>query len=377
MLREEWETNTLSDTGLGDALPFLICGPCSAESEEQLLATAEGLQQLPQLDYFRAGIWKPRTRPGDFEGAGVPALAWLQKVRTTYGFKVMVEVAHPEHVEAALKHQIDAVWIGARTVVNPFSVQLLAESLQSSNLPVFVKNPVTPDLKLWMGAIERLRKTGSQQLTAIHRGFHYFTNSPYRNAPMWEIAIELKRLMPELPVITDISHISGKRELLAEIAQKALDLETDGLMIETHYNPSIAKTDAAQQITPEALRELVLGLKVRNRPLNPEFDLKLEKLRTEIDKLDGELLHLLARRMEVIDEIGLHKKTNNLSILQLKRWKHILDDRTAIGQHLGLERDFLVSLLELVHKASINRQERIFNKKQEDLTTSSGDAGNR
>ncbi len=364
MTKREENKKTIALSNAQDCpFPMLICGPCSAESESQLLATASGLSELCRLDYFRAGIWKPRTRPGDFEGVGIDGLRWMQQVKDRFGFKLMVEVASPEHVEAALKYAMDAVWIGARTVVNPFSVQELAESLRGAKLPIFIKNPVTPDLHLWIGAIERFTKANAGTLSAIHRGFHYFSRSPYRNAPMWEIAIELKRLMPELPVITDISHISGRRNLLHEIAQKALDLGTDGLMIESHYNPTTAKTDAAQQITPDELKQMILALKVRKRSEGSDFDMVLEKLRTEIDKLDGELLHLLARRMEIIDEIGQYKKENNLSILQLKRWRHIMDDRLAIGRHLGLDKVFLVKLLELVHKTSIERQEGVFRKK--------------
>ncbi len=358
----ESDRNTFSKDSGERLMPLLICGPCSAESESQLMATASGLSALARLDYFRAGIWKPRTRPGDFEGVGADGLRWMQKVKDNFGFRLMVEVASPEHVEAVLHHGVDAVWIGARTVVNPFSVHELAQALRGTTLPVFIKNPVTPDLHLWVGAIERFLKAEAGTLSAIHRGFHYFARSPYRNAPMWEIAIELKRLMPELPVITDISHISGRRSLLHEIAQKALDLGTDGLMIESHYDPSTAKTDAAQQITPAELLKMVNKLHVRKRPEGNDFDIVLEKLRTEIDKLDGELLHLLARRMEIIDEIGQHKKAHNLSILQLKRWQHIMDDRMAIGQHLGLDKAFLVELLELVHNTSIERQESIFRK---------------
>jgi len=340
--------------------PMIISGPCSAESEEQLINTALGLKELPRLDYFRAGIWKPRTRPGDFEGLGAQGLNLMQKVKELTGFRLMIEVAKPSHIEQALKHQIDAVWIGARTVVNPFSVQELAETMKGINIPVFIKNPVTPDLKLWLGAIERFHKVGITDLAAIHRGFHYFAKSPYRNAPMWEIPIELKRLLPEIPIITDISHISGKRSTLAAIAQKALDLDTDGLMIESHFDPDSAKTDAAQQIKPGDLKLLINNLKVRKHHNYSGFDITLEKLRTEIDKLDGELLQLLAKRMEIIDEIGRYKKQNNLSIFQLKRWQHILDDRLSIGTNLGLNQAFLLQMLEIVHKASIGQQEKIF-----------------
>lgn len=340
--------------------PFIISGPCSAESADQLLKTSHALKQVEEVQVFRAGIWKPRTRPGEFEGIGSEALIWMQKVKQQTGLKLAVEVANPYHIEEALAHGIDILWIGARTVVNPFSVQELAEALKGNHVPVFIKNPLTPDLKLWMGAIERINKAGINQIAAIHRGFHYFQKSPFRNAPMWEIPIELKRLAPQLPLITDISHISGKRELLFDIAQKAFDLETNGLMVETHFDPSVAKTDAAQQLTPADLGQMLGKLVIRKQDGDTIFESKLESLRTEIDKLDGELLQLLARRMEVVDEIGNYKQENNITILQLKRWQHIMEDRLAIGSNLGLDEKFLLQLLELVHEASIKQQEKIF-----------------
>lgn len=353
--------------------PFVISGPCSAENEHQLLTTARELSLLPEVKVLRAGIWKPRTRPNDFEGAGVEALRWMQKAKAETGLKLAVEVANPAHVEEALKHGIDMLWIGARTVVNPFSVQELADGLRGTDIPVLVKNPLTPDLKLWLGALERINRAGVHRLAAIHRGFHYFEKSPYRNAPMWEIPIELKRLVPGLPLITDISHICGRRDLLQPIAQKALDLETNGLMIESHYNPDIALTDAAQQLTPAALKQLLASLIVRQHSGGFEFEYKLEQMRTEIDKIDVELIDLLSRRMQVVDEIGAYKKENNITILQLKRWQHIIEDRLSIGANLGLNRKFLLQLLELVHEASIQRQTEIFNRTGQP-PTSNGDA---
>jgi chorismate mutase len=343
--------------------PLVISGPCSAESESQLLQTARQLKEIGRVKIFRAGIWKPRTRPNEFEGAGNIALEWMQTVKAETGLALTVEVANPKHVEQALKHQIDILWIGARTVVNPFSVQELSDVLKGVDIPVMVKNPLTPDLKLWLGALERINKAGVEKLAAIHRGFHYFEKSPYRNAPMWEIPIELKRLVPNLPIITDISHISGRRDLLQQIAQKALDLETNGLMIESHFDPDAALTDAAQQIAPATLRLLLDSLIIRKRKGSVEFENILEGLRTEIDKLDGELIDLLAKRMRVVEEIGQYKKENNITILQLKRWQHIIEDRLAIGENLGLRRKFLLQLLELVHEASIQRQTDIFNDK--------------
>jgi len=359
----ETEIKTIKNWLPQSAEPLVISGPCSAESREQLLQTARLLAKQPQVKVFRAGIWKPRTRPNGFEGAGVEGLKWMQEVKAETGLLLTTEVANPQHIEQALAHGIDILWIGARTVVNPFSVQELAEAIKGVDIPIFIKNPLTPDIKLWIGALERFHKAGIDKLGAIHRGFHYFKQSPYRNAPMWEIPIELRRLMPTLPVITDISHISGRRDLLQSIAQKALDLETSGLMIESHFDPDNALTDAAQQISPAALEQLLAQLVVRERTGSIDFQHKLEELRTEIDKLDGELIELLARRMEVVKEIGVYKKENNITILQLKRWKHIMEDRIAIGTNMGLDKQFLLLMLELVHENSIQQQTKIFNQK--------------
>jgi chorismate mutase len=345
-----------------EAEPFVIAGPCSAESREQVLETGHQLARLSQVKVFRAGIWKPRTRPDGFEGAGEEGLKWMRELKAETGLQLTTEVANPQHIELALKYGIDMFWIGARTVVNPFSVQELAEALKGVDVPILVKNPLTPDIKLWMGALERIHKAGINKLAAIHRGFHYYKQSPYRNAPMWEIPIELRRLLPTIPVITDISHITGRRDLLQSVAQKSLDLETNGLMIESHVDPENALTDADQQISPADLEKLLAVLIVRERTGSIDFQHKLEELRTEIDKLDGELMQLLARRMEVVGEIGAYKKENNITILQLKRWKHIIEDRLAIGTNLGLDRDFLLLLLELVHETSIKLQTKIFNQ---------------
>jgi chorismate mutase len=343
-----------------NGLPLVISGPCSAESEKQVLDTARLLAATGKVHVFRSGVWKPRTRPGGFEGLGEQALQWLQKVKTQTGLRTTVEVAIPLHIEQSLRYDIDILWIGARTVVNPFSMEELAQALRGVDVPVMVKNPLTPDLKLWMGALERINKAGISKIAAIHRGFHYFKKSPYRNAPMWEIPIELKRLVPQLPIITDISHICGRRDILHEIAQKAIDLETNGLMIESHIDPDNAQTDAAQQITPTELDQLLSDLIFRTPTGSPVFEHCLEELRTEIDKIDGELLQLLARRMDIVDEIGHYKLENNITIFQLKRWQHIIDDRVSIGSHLGLDKNFLMQMLELVHQASIHRQQQIF-----------------
>jgi len=267
-------------------------------------------------------------------------------------------------VELALKHNVDILWVGARTVVNPFSVQAIAEALTGVDVPVMVKNPLNPDLKLWLGAIERLNTIGINKLIAVHRGFHYFEKSPFRNAPMWEIPIELKRAVRGLPIIVDPSHICGNRDLLESISQKALDLEMDGLMIESHHNPDAALTDSAQQISPQDLKELLENLVIRNRKGDFDFQHKLEGLRTEIDKLDGELLQILSKRMEIIDEIGEYKRDHDITILQMKRWAGIIRDRLSIGTHMGLDGIFLKKLLNLIHKESINRQENIFGKEE-------------
>lgn len=342
--------------GSGDML--VMAGPCSAESREQILTTARMLARDARVRIFRAGVWKPRTRPGSFEGWGGEALEWMAEAGAETGLLTAVEVGTPRHVEEALKHGINVVWIGARTTVNPFMVNELAAALRGSDLAVMVKNPVNPDPQLWIGAIERIYQAGIQKLAAIHRGFYFFKKSPWRNAPMWEIPIELKRICPRIPIITDPSHISGKAELIAGIAQKALDLEMDGLMIEVHPDPPRALTDSAQQISPDTLFEILDSLKLRNR-LPSDFDDTLERLRLEIDKLDQELLEILARRMNIIDEIGLYKKNRGITILQLKRWRQMLAERIDSGTRLGLDEEFLTQILQLVHEESIRRQQQI------------------
>ncbi len=342
--------------------PMIIAGPCSAETEAQVMETAYGVASLPQVKIFRAGIWKPRTRPGAFEGVGSKGLKWLQKVKEQTGLLVTVEVANPRHVQEALDNGIDILWIGARTVVNPFSVQEIGEAIGGRDIPVMIKNPLNPDLKTWMGAIERLNRMGIEKLIAIHRGFSFFNRSPYRNAPMWEIPIELKRLYPNLPIIVDPSHICGNRELIPGTMQKALDLEMNGLMIETHINPSKALTDKNQQVTPARLQELLSKLILRRETDNSEFSHKLEELRSEIDKLDEELIDILARRMKVVEEIGTYKKVNKITILQLKRWNELTRDRIEAGIKMGLSREFILKLLESVHEEGIQRQIDVMNR---------------
>jgi chorismate mutase len=319
---------------------------------------------IPQVKIFRAGIWKPRTRPGLFEGVGESGLPWLQRVKTETGLLTAVEVANPRHIQSALKYGIDILWIGARTVVNPFSMQEIASCLKGVDIPVMIKNPVNPDLNLWIGAIERLSESGITKMAAVHRGFYFFDRTPYRNAPMWEIPIEIKRLIPGLPVICDPSHICGERELIFDVAQKALDLEMNGLMIESHIDPDHALTDPNQQITPDNLKQLISSLALRKESGNIEFETKLEELRTEIDKIDAELLQILTRRMELIDEIGRYKRDHNITILQLKRWRNIVMDRLSSVHASGLERSFLQKILEIVHNESIRRQAEIYSSKR-------------
>jgi chorismate mutase len=345
------------------ALPLVIAGPCSAETEDQVMETARGLSKIPQVKVFRSGIWKPRTRPSAFEGVGKKGLKWLKQVKQETGLLTTVEVANPEHVAEALNHEVDILWIGARTVVNPFSVQEISAALKGVDIPVMVKNPLNPDIKIWIGALERLNQAGIKKLVAVHRGFSFFNRSPYRNAPMWEIPIELKTLFPELPVIVDPSHICGETGLLLSVSQKALDLEMNGLMIETHIRPQEALTDRQQQITPSMLGELLSSLIIRKEYGNIEFENKLEELRTEIDKLDEELIDILARRMMIVEEIGNYKKKHSITILQLKRWSEIIRDRVNAGVHLGLSRDFLLKLLESLHEESIQRQTDVMNLK--------------
>jgi len=344
-------------------LPIVVSGPCSAESEQQVMETAHALATLPAVKIFRAGIWKPRTRPGSFEGVGEKGLAWLRRVKDETGLLTATEVANPRHIETALKNGIDVLWIGARTAVNPFSIQELANTLQGVDVPVMVKNPVNPDLSLWIGAIERFNMAGISKLVAVHRGFYFFDRSPFRNAPMWEIPIELKRRIPELPVICDPSHICGERERLFEISQKALDLEMDGLMIEAHIDPDHALTDKLQQVTPENLGKLLMGLVLRKERGSHEFESKLEELRTEIDKIDAELIHILSKRMELVDEIGHYKRDHNITILQLRRWSNLVQNRLERGLQSELSRDFLKRLLEIVHNESIRRQTDIYKRK--------------
>lgn len=343
--------------------PFIISGPCSAESREQVVQTAKQLATSGMVNVFRAGIWKPRTRPDAFEGVGEKGLEWLQEVKETTGLHTAVEVATPYHVERAIEKGIDILWIGARTSVNPFSVQEIADSLKGYDTPVLIKNPVNPDLRLWIGALERINQSGIKKMMAIHRGFTSYESAPYRNAPIWEIPIELMRVCPNLPILCDPSHISGNSMLLEGICQKAMDLEMDGLMIETHIHPRKALSDAEQQITPAELTELLKRLVIREHYTeNPEFTNKLRELRSEIDAIDAELIHLLSKRMKVVEKIGEYKKKNNITILQIQRWNNIVRESIELGEKMGLSREFLIKLLRDIHEESILKQTQIFKK---------------
>ena len=340
--------------------PLVMAGPCSVESEVQLNATVEGLSRIPQVGLLRGGVWKPRTRPDAFEGTGEAGLSWLKEAGKAAGLPVATEVATPAHLELAMRYGIDALWIGARTVVNPFSVQQLAEAMRGVDIPVFIKNPVSPDVKLWVGAFERFSTAGLKRLAGIHRGFHYYKESPYRNFPMWEIPIELKRQL-DVPVITDISHICGRRDLLQRVAQLSVDLAFDGLMVECHVDPEAALTDAQQQITPSALSALLEALAPRSKQTGGHSQV-LSALRGEIDDVDDELLQLLARRMEIATRIGAFKKQAGMTVVQMDRWKAILSDHIALGKALGLDPELVQSVFEAIHQASIRRQSDLFDE---------------
>ena len=342
--------------------PYIISGPCSAETEEQLLKTAKQLVKYNSIDCLRAGIWKPRTRPNSFEGVGETGLKWLKEVGNAVNLPVTTEVANTRHVELALKNNIDILWIGARTVANPFSVQEIANALKGIDIPVMIKNPVNPDLQLWVGAIERIFQAGINNIKAIHRGFSSFEKSVYRNTPKWEIPIELMRIFPEIPIICDPSHIGGNREMIQVISQKALDLEMDGLMIESHVNPDEAWSDSKQQINPKKLQEILSKLVVREPKVNnTTLKNKLTTLRNKIDGLDEEIINLLSTRMNTVEEIGNHKKNNDITILQANRWKKIINDRKKIAREAGVSEEFIQRILKIIHEESINIQTNILN----------------
>ena len=343
--------------------PLIISGPCSAESEEQVLKTARRLADTNKVDMLRAGIWKPRTKPGLFEGNGIKALEWLLLAKKETGLPTTVEVATAKHVQEALQHEVDVLWIGARTTVNPFSIQELADSLSGVDIPVLVKNPINPDLELWSGAIERLQKAGLENIGMIHRGFSSYGNTEYRNAPMWHMPIEMKRRFPGMILICDPSHICGNRTMLQEVALKSIDLDFDGLMLESHIDPDNAWSDAKQQVTPERLNEIITSLIWRKgNTSQQEFITALMHLREQINQVDDELLLLLGQRMKLADKIGEYKRDNNITILQTSRWNEILDRAFIKGENLGLSREFIIRYFNAVHMESINHQNNVMNR---------------
>lgn len=345
------------------AEPLLISGPCGAESFEQIMRTATELKVIQKVSLFRAGVWKPRTRPNAFEGKGEEALKWLADMKKELGFKVTVEVANAQHTELALKYGMDVLWIGARTTVNPFSVQEIADVLKGVKVPVMVKNPIHADLQLWIGAIERVYNSGISQLAAIHRGFHFYGKTKYRNKPMWQLPIELRTMFPDLPIICDPSHISGNRELIPSVAQKALDLGMNGLMIESHYNPSIALSDAQQQLTAADLDELLSKLIVRKQSADDSVTTNtLSELRKIIDEIDDELINVLKRRLQIIEQIGAYKKDRNITIFQLDRWQEILRTRGQWADKIGVSRQHVEKICQLLHEESIRVQNGLMNK---------------
>ncbi len=342
--------------------PFLISGPCSAETEEQVMETARKLAEIKEVSVFRSGIWKPRTRPNSFEGVGSEGLKWLRRVKQETGLLVGTEVANEKHVYEALKYGIDLLWIGARTSVNPFTVQEISDALQGVDVMVLVKNPINPDIELWIGAIERVARAGITRIGAIHRGFSSYEKTLYRNQPNWQLPIELRRRIPDLPIICDPSHIAGARQYLHEISQKAMDLNFDGLMLESHINPAKALSDAAQQITPNDLKELLSRLILRSPDTSdPKLLDVLGELRQQIDVYDDHLLDLMEKRMKVAETIGLYKKENNITILQSLRWDEIISKAIIKGKAKGLSSELIDTIFKAIHQESINHQIRVMN----------------
>lgn len=341
--------------------PLVIAGPCSAETEEQVLRIANELKDT-DVNYFRAGIWKPRTRPGMFEGVGALGLKWLQKVKAETGMKIATEVANAAHVKLALEHDVDLLWVGARSTVSPFIVQEIADALEGTDKIVLVKNPVNPDLSLWLGAIERLAKANIKKLGVIHRGFSTYEKTKYRNNPEWQLAIELQTKFPDLPIINDPSHITGRRDMIFDVSQTALDLNFDGLMIETHDDPDNAWSDASQQVTPKVLVQIMKDLKIR-KETDPEteYNKSLDNLRAQIDIVDNQIIELLGKRMKAADGIGALKKQKNVAVLQSKRWNEILGKMVLEGESKGLSEEFILKMFKAIHQESINHQEKIIN----------------
>ncbi len=347
----------LDDMGLDH--PLVIAGPCSAETEEQVLKIAHDLKDT-DVNYYRAGIWKPRTKPGMFEGVGALGLKWLQKVKEETGLKTATEVANRAHVELALEHDIDLLWIGARSTVSPFIIQEIADALEGTDKIVLVKNPVNPDLALWLGAVERLANANIKNLGVIHRGFSTYEKTKYRNIPEWQIAIELQQKFPDLPIINDPSHITGKRDMIFDVSQTALDLNFDGLMIETHFDPDNAWSDAAQQVTPASLVQIMKDLRIRKESSTEvDYTSELKTLRAQIDIIDNQLIDTLSKRMKVADAIGEIKKSQNVAVLQSNRWNEILGKMILEGESKGLSEEFVLKMFKAIHQESINHQEKI------------------
>lgn len=342
--------------------PLVIAGPCSAETEEQVLKIAHELKNS-DVSIFRAGIWKPRTRPGGFEGVGAIGLKWLQKAKAETGLLMATEVANATHVRLALEHDIDVLWIGARTTVNPFAVQEIADALKNTDKIVLVKNPVNPDLALWIGGVERLYNAGIKKLGVIHRGFSTYDKTKYRNIPEWQLAIELQSRFPDLPLICDPSHITGRRDMIQEVSQQALDLNYDGLIIETHIDPDNAWSDAAQQVTPTVLKQIFEDLRIRKVTDDADdYNNRLARFRVDIDEYDGKLLEILGKRMKVADKIGALKKEKNVAVLQNKRWNEILGKMILDGEEKGLSEEFILRIFKAIHQESISHQEKVINR---------------
>lgn len=342
--------------------PLVIAGPCSAETEEQVLRIANELKDT-DVNYYRAGIWKPRTRPGNFEGVGAIGLNWLKRVKEETGLKTATEVANKAHVDLALEADIDLLWIGARSTVSPFIVQEIADALEGTDKVVLIKNPINPDLALWLGAVERFHQAGIKKLGVIHRGFSTYEKTKYRNIPEWQMAIELQTRFPDLPLINDPSHITGKRDMVFDVAQTALDLNFDGLMVETHWDPDNAWSDAAQQVTPTRLVKMMEDWKIRKvSDEEAEYNKELTQLRAQIDVVDNQLIDILGKRMRVSDQIGTLKKQRNVAVLQTNRWNAILGNMILEGEQRGLSEEFVLRMFKAIHQESINHQKKIIHK---------------
>lgn len=355
----ELNLQPLNLPGVEPTRPIVIAGPCSAETEEQVMSTAKSLADYG-IKIFRAGVWKPRTKPGGFEGNGEKALPWLQRVKQETGMLTATEVATPQHVELAMKYGIDLLWVGARTAANPFAVQELADSLRGLDIPVLVKNPVNPDLELWIGALQRINGAGIKRMAAIHRGFSSYDKKIYRNLPMWQIPIELKRRIPNIPMVCDPSHIGGRRDLIAPLCQQAMDLGMDGLIVESHCNPDQAWSDASQQVTPDILDYILSILVIRAETQTTE---NITALRKQIDEIDNNIIEVLAKRMRISREIGQYKKEHGMTILQTARYTEILEKRGAQGSLMGIDPECIKKIFEAIHEESVNQQMKVLNNK--------------